>query len=1143
MWRQFQPLLHIYNLLSVLIIPSSSTVPPDTLPWQDIKEIDDGIIDSEKFHHLYVNTVFQPTSFLSPGYGVLFEHIGNLYPTVHRQYIVLGLRLPTYRDIPDWNASFYDKCNQYATSKGNPIHKIMEDACRLDDFHHLHHLAISLIHSDLPAILPNQQVSMLRESELPLSSFDLGMDHSYHITQAAPAAPVSHSSSFDFSNQQDSNFLPPRSKRDINTWPEPLDFSRARDYYMKYHKPLPTDEDTLYTYNVINRSSFPTNSTKFRNKRFLGAIFRGIRSLFKGGNVLGTIVKGVKKIGGFIYKGIRGLIHRHKTTALSTAIRAIKGTTSKLRLGGLFRVRKIRDLHIGKVSLFDKLNKGFHSAIHGIDHRIDRIFQQIHTLRRDMPRPNIYEPFLEFYMLRERRLTELRDFIYWLQHFLNGLDILSTGRLSTTLVHPRRLLHFLTKVVRAAEVRDPDFQPLYPELYHYYETKMVSFTNTEDMLIIQIPVFFVPRAKPPLHLFRIKQVPVPLDKDTYEGREAKYTTLVPSKYDHFAVSGREYIELTSHTLEACVSLHMDYLCETVQLTAEVTTLSCIAAIYMDISLSYLKPDILKPIIRDQCNFTYHERYFPTPTVLQTQDEILLAGVPQEHWRIVCKEQADRPLTIPGAIYTVINKDDLCTCGVLANDVFLYESMRSCETPDTRLTLFYVYNRALTNYDSSISGYDSREYARKPYDYVAPDIKFIRPTTLASDQQMFSTIDQEGNPSPRVKRNVPPGKRFFSLKRPTRVKRTAPDPDSSESDDLLLLFDDEVSMPLDNAIGLMEHNTPFYLPPQYKSYQKPFAHPSPSWMHILNSPQANFYCNFLTILNTITNISFLLSSVHVLRPKGLLFQMVSGIVAFLQSSQRSEALILRPQEVTTASWDIADSPPSDDDPETIPPLPLALWVLVALFVALLTIYFLIFIFCRILIPLTRRSSLLRPLCLGCQKSSDHLEANTDIYLDIIHILSGESIRVFITAIAAPPCALSFTGSVRLHNFTLTQGRFQLMLHIDWHDCVLHYNEFAIPLPPTGTAFFYQQNLLTDFNRPTPYNVQLLARHMDSLIQIPHTSQLDYVSSTDRLSFASSPYANVQTELDHLRDSTSPSAPAILHTHPDVAVVPNSTITSL
>ena len=41
--------------------------------------------------------------------------------------------------------------------------------------------------------------------------------------------------------------------------------------------------------------------------------------------------------------------------------------------------------------------------------------------------------------------------------------------------------------------------------------------------------------------------------------------------------------------------------------------------------------------------------------------------------------------------------------------------------------------------------------------------------------------------------------------------------------------------------------------------------------------------------------------------------------------------------------------------------------------------------------------------------------TDLFLDIVHVNSGEQIRVFLTTITAPACSLSFTGSVKISNF--------------------------------------------------------------------------------------------------------------------------------
>ena len=78
----------------------------------------------------------------------------------------------------------------------------------------------------------------------------------------------------------------------------------------------------------------------------------------------------------------------------------------------------------------------------------------------------------------------------------------------------------------------------------------------------------------------------------------------------------------------------------------------------------------------------------------------------------------------GALYTIINLQDLCTCGILTQEGrFLYESMRSCDSPDTKVDLHFTYNRALVNYDAHITAQDSKRYAIKPYPFQAPDLQY------------------------------------------------------------------------------------------------------------------------------------------------------------------------------------------------------------------------------------------------------------------------------------------------------------------------------------------------------------------------------------------------------------------------------------
>ena len=82
-----------------------------------------------------------------------------------------------------------------------------------------------------------------------------------------------------------------------------------------------------------------------------------------------------------------------------------------------------------------------------------------------------------------KRLSNLKDFTHKIEHFVQGLDMLSTGRLPQSLIHPRRLLTLLRKVVRDVTMKNSQFVPLYTELYHYYEIHSVSFLTLKSTLL------------------------------------------------------------------------------------------------------------------------------------------------------------------------------------------------------------------------------------------------------------------------------------------------------------------------------------------------------------------------------------------------------------------------------------------------------------------------------------------------------------------------------------------------------------------------------------------------------------------------------------------------------------------------------------
>ena len=132
--------------------------------------------------------------------------------------------------------------------------------------------------------------------------------------------------------------------------------------------------------------------------------------------------------------------------------------------------------------------------------------------------------------------------------------------------------------------------------------------------------------------------------------------------------------------------------------------------------------------------------------METQDEILLANLPSK-WQLVCDNQIDRPIPLDSAIYAAVNKNDLCTCSISAQHIFLYESMCTCTTPNALVTLYYTHNIALPAYDTSSckKDKDAEQYHIKVPEYRAPNISYKKKPL---DVLQFS------NTKTRKHRNIP-----------------------------------------------------------------------------------------------------------------------------------------------------------------------------------------------------------------------------------------------------------------------------------------------------------------------------------------------------------------------------------------------------
>ena len=138
-------------------------------------------IDKEFYNNIYQKNLFQPTSYLNAGYGTLYEDIGTVYQNVHTHYLIVGMKIPTHKDIPvspqnstrvclfdknfkltEWRSRAYQQCHFF----NGLFNQTLLDGS------YLYTKVFQVLHSDVPALLPNKEIKFLSESEHPLKEVE-----------------------------------------------------------------------------------------------------------------------------------------------------------------------------------------------------------------------------------------------------------------------------------------------------------------------------------------------------------------------------------------------------------------------------------------------------------------------------------------------------------------------------------------------------------------------------------------------------------------------------------------------------------------------------------------------------------------------------------------------------------------------------------------------------------------------------------------------------------------------------------------------------------------------------------------------------------------------------------------------------------
>ena len=216
-------------------------------------------------------------------------------------------------------------------------------------------------------------------------------------------------------------------------------------------------------------------------KRSLGDLVKIVSGIIKGASIIGNIISGVRSVGGMIIDGINTIINYKKAKAMNAAIHTLNKWSS-MNNEQIIRVRN-HLLHVSKASLADI--KGNRNNLYQFDKELDRLYsyaglvcnatmEQFYTQFRETiniaTNLRYLSRMLKFYMAHmEMQMHEYQDLTQTINHFLDGLSTVNTGRLSPTLISPDTLYRLITRVVIDILKRNLEFIPVFTTLQNYYQ--------------------------------------------------------------------------------------------------------------------------------------------------------------------------------------------------------------------------------------------------------------------------------------------------------------------------------------------------------------------------------------------------------------------------------------------------------------------------------------------------------------------------------------------------------------------------------------------------------------------------------------------------------------------------------------------------
>ena len=270
-------------------------------------------------------------------------------------------------------------------------------------------------------------------------------------------------------------------------------------------------------------------------------------------------------------------------------------------------------------------------------------------------------------MAQEEHVTKYREDFKAGKELLDAIAILSQRRLPRALFPDQRIEGILAQVDKMVRLRYLDYELAANHISHYRDMELVTFSvdRITHSLVVTFLVFIKDYKQPPLSLFEIEMVPVPIPD---RNKQADSYSQVRIQKDYIAAGMDYYIQIRMTEMLMRKSIGYIYYCEELCVVKHKSKHSCASAISYELGPS----QVIK-----NCKFDYMYNETVPPVILDGGKYILLANFQGPRSLKCTSVNGGLAKPAPEHTYAVVDREFLCDCQLDLEHASVLRQLSSC----------------------------------------------------------------------------------------------------------------------------------------------------------------------------------------------------------------------------------------------------------------------------------------------------------------------------------------------------------------------------------------------------------------------------------------------------------------------------------